>query len=117
MSPNAPDQGDQLVPFSPLEEAGGVPAPGGDSETEPGNGRVGLQQVTDGRRDRSQGRSGHGPVRRAQDGVLARDGGTRRGSPPCGVCDVEVPEGQAMKCPWCECSGHAVCFGMFVWNG
>ena len=71
MSPNVPSQGDRLGPLSPMEEAGGRPAPEDDSESELGIERGELQQVTGGRRDRSQSRSGYGSVGRAQDGVLA----------------------------------------------
>ena len=94
-----------------------MPAPGGDSETELGDGRGELLQITDGQRDRGQSRSGYGPVGRTQDVVLARERWIQGGLPLCGVCYFAVPEGQATKCPWCKCVVHAACFGKFFWNG
>ena len=117
MNPNGKDREDLQEQLSPMEETGGIPVP---SELfEPGleRRRAGRRPVAGGQRDRNQDGLGYGPVRHTREGVLARHEGIRGGSSVCGVCILEVPEGRAMKCPWCEGSMHAGRFGRFVWNG
>ena len=117
MSPKVEDQSDPMGPLSPIEEAGEIPAPGGDSDAELGEGRGELRRDMDGRRSRSQSRPGYGPVGRTQGKALAHYGGVRGGSSLCGACSQDMPNKDASKCPWCKYPTHLICFGEFVWNG